>query len=364
MRDKIIITPINKEGKPLGSDFRWNCVFKNRSGEYFWLTDGGTVVNHANRPPANVNNEITSLNIPKGRIWEIEVDNEKSGYDELVNFFKFNTASKPKGEKNPHLINALYEVEVESETYQRNYAVMIEKLHVANKLIEAEYSDLRDISYSIGTNPGELSRNALLVVLVGPTFEGDAMLKKTLDEKGEEILAVNFIRKKDAEVRSIIATVYKAVQFGVIRQENGVYMSAGRTMGNTIEQAISHAQQDFDLYLNWILPQVRQNDNWDKQLDDTEEARKTSEFYVALNERKKAKEKDKQQTQPAAQAPTAPVQSPSEQTGKPVISETPEPGLSLEEELANMAPSFPSNDTAGISRRNATNKPPIPGKRN
>lgn len=342
--DKIIITPLGQDGKPLQSDFRWQCVFQDRAKQYHWLSFDGTQAFTAPKLPTG-DREIFDLKIPRNRIHEIEIDTESPFYDGVVQFLKFNSVSQPKGEKNKNLINPRYQVEVQSETFEREFMVMEEKLQTANKLRGMLMKDLRDTAYSIGTNPGNYTKKALLVTLIGPTFEGDAMLKKVRDEKGEEILAVNNIRNKPLERRIMIATIYKAIDFGIINFENGVYMCAGHNMGDTVDKAIAHAQNNDDLYENWIVREVRERDKWDEDLDDLEGKMKVSEYYLEAEDKKKDKKKSTPYVAPDVVNVPPPVAPP------PVVSTPPEPMLS-EAELAEMGS---PNDTIGVSRRNATN---------
>lgn len=310
MKVKVIITPIDEKGNQLNADYRWKAIYQDKkTKDFIWLTDQGQTFNRA-KTAKDAKPDV--LQIPKMQYYELtlesEGENRNPHYDDIINFIKYSPKAQPEGETNPNLIKADYRVVVDRDLSHMQYIAITEQRHVINRIYELSFEDLRDLAYSIGTDPGDLTHEALIVTLLGPTFRGDALLKKHKDERGTEILAVNYIRNKGADERQMIATVHKAIRMGIITFENGTYQAAGdRNLGETPEKAINYCKNNSPFYDDYLEPNVREKDgelNWEELKDISEKARISQTRLESQDKKKKStpEVEDAPKTEPSEDA--------------------------------------------------------------
>lgn len=317
MKVKIIVTPIDKNGGPAGSDTRWRCIFQqidNRKGSptfgkrmWFWLTENGTVFNE-NKSVVGAAGSLLVIN--RGEAKEIELDDDDPDFDNMIWFWKYGKHSQPRGENNPNLVIPYFDVVVDVDIFRIQYETIEEKFNVAGRLRDMTPEDLRDTAFAIGTNPEGLTRNSLLATLIGPTFSGDAMLKKAKNEKGIEMLAVNAYRSRPKERREMIATVHKAIKYHLLEEKDGTLTGGGKNVGETPEKAVVYCENNQEYYINFIQRGVREyeRDNFSMtDFDDREEFNKSVYNDMKVSEHRLERQEEKAAKKPAVSMPVDPV---------------------------------------------------------
>lgn len=306
MKVKLIITPIDKNGGPANSDLRIRCHWQQtdtRKGSdtfgkkmWFWLTENGTVFNCGKTMNGS---EGSLLTIGRGSVKEIELDDQDPEYENMVWFFKFGKHSQPRGEVNPNLVIPYIDVMVDADVLRLQYDSIMERYHVAGKLMDMDPDDLIDTAYSLGTSPENLTYTSLIATLIGPNFNGDAMIKKSKDHRGVEKLAVLAFSSAPKERKEIIAYVQKGIKHNIIKSENNTYTALDKNIGETIEKAVVYFQNNVEMYVNYLQRSVREweRDNFSiSDFDDRaesmkplREAAKVVEYRIEREEKKAEK---------------------------------------------------------------------------
>ncbi len=300
---KIVITPIDKEGGPRQSDFRWRAIYQRKSDK-MWVYLEHNEVKTA-KQPTGASGDLFVIN--KGSIRELEIDDQAPNYAAYVEFWKRCPKAKVKGEINPDLVFADFEVAVDVDVLRLQFEEIAEKRQAMNRLWDMEYKDLRDTSFAIGTNPTGLAHSSLLATLIGKNFDGDALIKRVNIKKNNkefQVLAVNHYKDKDREEREFIAKIHKAIRFNIIEYVNSTYKCLDVNLGETPEKVITYFQNNLDFFHNHIETNVWEMDKWGEGMDDIKEATKVSQYKMEVQKKKEAVEaKKKTGTEPLSDLP-------------------------------------------------------------
>lgn len=279
---KIIVRSLNPNHKTF-----WTCSYQDAGDkQYYFLTDNGYTLKKGKPGKDDL---VYRMEIPKGGTKEFDFPKEmEREFSEVSRFLKRCPKSQLVGERNPFLIKPEFEVVIEADLVKTKFDNMHEKVRGIFRMFNMPYDSLRNAAYVLGNDPTGLSHKALLLRMIGDTFEGDAMLKKTVIN-GTEMLAINTLVNKKGEEFERMIVVHKAIKMNLIVKENEVFMCSGRAVGATAEAVIEYCRVNPDFYDNYLVKEVSNHDNIDPDLRDIEEDAKVSEVKLGAIERKASK---------------------------------------------------------------------------
>lgn len=192
--------------------------------------------------------------------------NEEDFQDKnVIDFWKNHPLVETEGYNNTNLVAAQFTFEIKEEKIRVDYDVLIEKLSVVSLITSMDETERRDLSFSLGSDPRNMSSKEIMLHLIGLTLNGIGIAKRSEVQLFSKIKGL----EKDALVYA-----NKSVQYNIVSKEGSVYKIAGRTLGTDIDSVKSMIMSDSELFENYIKPEVDKVEEFkpkEKELDIPEE---------------------------------------------------------------------------------------------
>ncbi len=176
------------------------------------------------------------------------------GDNRILDFFKNHPHVMTEGYQNKNFKPSVpsFRLDVPDERVEHQYKQLQQKVFVVDKVRTLSYEDMIDLAFALGGNPrdkeGSLYQpKEVFTYLIGQQLDGLAC--KNVDR----CISVWKLSKVE-KAASVYA--HKAIRYGIVSHEGGVYKTANVTLGSTIEQVIAHFKADADVFNNYIRPEV------------------------------------------------------------------------------------------------------------
>lgn len=243
------IYPVAEQGS-----VKFSSYYTNASGQVSWLDrDGKTIKRGA--PPKDVRpfgqmvsrGAPLSLNYNKG-----VVEDER-----VLLYFKDHPNVVCNGYENKNLTNPQFILEVESEIINQDHKILQQHGVIWNQINSMSLQDLRNTAFLFNEfDPSKMDEEELKVKLVGVRFDGPAVTKTHVTPGGERVLIFNDFRTRDAEEKEMLIIIMKAINWNILKMENGQFVVGTTAVGSTPEEVLLTCRANSDLYKSHIRAKV------------------------------------------------------------------------------------------------------------
>jgi hypothetical protein len=165
----------------------------------------------------------------------------------VIEFWKNHPLVKTDGYENTNFVAEQFIFEIKEEKVRVDYEVLLSKLICVEQVSQMTNKERRDLTFSLGSDPRNMSDKEVYLHLIGLTLSGIAIANRAS--------VSNYLSIRSNER---IATIYanKSISYGVVKKEGSVYKIAGRNAGTTIDAVVSLILSDNDMFENYIKPEV------------------------------------------------------------------------------------------------------------
>jgi hypothetical protein len=165
----------------------------------------------------------------------------------VIEFWKNHPLVKTDGYENTNFVAEQFIFEIKEEKVRVDYEALLSKLICVEQVSQMTNKERRDLTFSLGSDPRNMSDKEVYLHLIGLTLSGIAIANRAS--------VSNYLSIRSNER---IATIYanKSISYGVVKKEGSVYKIAGRNAGTTIDAVVSLILSDNDMFENYIKPEV------------------------------------------------------------------------------------------------------------
>jgi hypothetical protein len=165
----------------------------------------------------------------------------------VIEFWKNHPLVKTDGYTNPNLVSEQFVFEIKEEKVRVEYDALLDKLHCVSIISSMDDNERKDLCFSLGSDPRNMSPKEVMLHLIGLTLNGIGIAKRDQVQLFDKIKGI----EKEAMIYA-----NKAVQYNIVGKEGSVYKIAGRTLGTDIDAVKSMIMSDSELFENYIKPEV------------------------------------------------------------------------------------------------------------
>ena len=202
----------------------------------------------------------------------------------VIEFWKNHPLVKTDGYENPNFVAEQFVFEIKEEKVRVDFDALISKLVCVEQVSKMSGRERRDLAFSLGSDPRNMSDKEVYLHLIGLTLSGIAIASR------EAVSTYLSIRTNER-----IATVYanKAISYGIVKKEGSVFKIGGRNAGTTIDAVISLILSDNDMFENYIKPEVDKYESMEvKNIETVDELNLPEEIAALLPVNSSAEKKE------------------------------------------------------------------------